>query len=88
MINDLIAARAAQAAALAAAGIAGATAAAILKPFDDEIAKYHFVPIRTIEPPEEYSDTLEFDPAKIRKAIDAGRKVVSDNFASLQAFLA
>lgn len=88
MINDLIAARAAQAAALAGAGIAGAAAAAILKPFDDEIAKYHFVPIRTIEPPEEYSETLEFNPAKILKGIAAGRKMVADNLASLQQFLA
>ena len=88
LINDLIAARAAQARALDDAGIGSTQAALILKPFDDQIAKYHFAPIRVIEPEVEFSETLEFDPAKIRTAIEAGRKAASDAFPAIQALLA
>jgi NTE family protein len=88
LINDLIAARAAQAQALTGAGIGPAQAALILKPFDDQIAKYHFAPIHVIEPDREFSETLEFDPAKIRTAIAAGRKAASDHFAAIQALIA
>lgn len=88
LINALLAARAAQAKALSDAGIGGAQAAAILKPFDDQIAEYHFAPIKVIEPEVEFSETLEFDPAKIRAAIAAGRKAASDRFAEIQALLA
>lgn len=87
LINDLIAARAAQAQALKDAGIAEAQAALILRPFDDQIAKYRFAPIRVIEPEVEYSGTLEFDPAKIRIAIAAGRKAAADAFAALAPLL-
>jgi NTE family protein len=87
MINDLLAARAAQAKALTDAGVGPGTAAAVLKPFDDEILKYHFVPIRVIEPDKEYSETLEFDPAKIREAIAAGRDAVTRDWTAIQAFL-
>lgn len=87
LINDLIAARAAQAKALTDGGIGGAQAALILKPFDDQIAKYHFAPIHVIEPDVEFSETLEFDPGKIRTAIAAGRKAGADNFAAIQALL-
>jgi NTE family protein len=87
MINDLIAARAAQAQALAAAGVTGATAAGILKPLDDQIAHYHFAPIALIEPEVEYSSTLEFDPVKIAAAIEGGRKAARDAFPALQALL-
>jgi NTE family protein len=88
LINDLIAARAAQAAALTGAGVGPAQAALILKPFDDRIAKYHFAPIHVIEPDREFSETLEFDPAKIRTAIAAGRLAAADHFAAIQALIA
>jgi NTE family protein len=88
LINDLIAARAAQSKALSDAGIGAAQAAPILKPFDDQIAKYHFAPIHVVEPEIEYSETLEFDPAKIRAAIAAGRKAATDHLAAIQALTA
>ena len=87
LINDLLAARGAQAAALAAAGITGAVAASVLAPIDAKLAQYRFAPIRIIAPSETYSDTLEFDPAKIRRAIDAGRRAVTDDWGELQRFL-
>lgn len=87
LINDLIAARVAQGAALAAAGISDEVAEGILKPFDDQILKYHFAPIQVIEPEVEFSETLEFDPDKIRAAIAAGRRAAADSFPALEALL-
>ncbi len=87
LINGLIAARAAQAKALQDAGIEATQAALILRPLDDQISKYHFAPIMVIEPEVEYSETLEFDPAKIRAAIAAGRKAAADRFAEIDRIL-
>jgi NTE family protein len=87
LINDLIAAREAQLRALQAEGISGARAARILRPLDLQLARYRFAPIRVIEPDEEVSETLEFDPAKIRLGIEAGRAAVSDAWDSLEPLL-
>ena len=87
LINDLIAARAAQARALTAAGVRGAAAAAVLAPLDARLAQYRFAPIRIIAPTREYSDTLEFDPVKIRAAMEAGRQAVSADWTALEAFV-
>ena len=87
LVNDLLAARAAQAQALAAAGVSGAAAAAVLAPIDAKLAEYRFAPIRIIAPDREFSDTLEFDPAKIRAAIDAGRRAVADGWDDLARFV-
>ncbi|MDQ8757974.1 patatin-like phospholipase family protein [Sphingosinicella sp. LHD-64] len=87
LINDMIAAREAQARALQSEGITGAAAARILRPLDLQIARYRFAPIRLIEPEEDYSETLEFDPKKIRKAIDAGRKAVEREWEALEPLL-
>lgn len=87
LINAMIAARGAQQRALAAAGVSGAAAAAILRPLDDQLARYRFAPIRIIEPLVDPSDTLEFDPAKIRAAIEAGRAAVAAAWPSLQPLL-
>ncbi len=87
LINDLIAAREVQFRLLEAQGITGAAATALLHPWDQQLAKYRFAPIRIIEPKKEYSDTLEFNPAKIREAIAAGRQAVTDNWAALQPLL-
>jgi NTE family protein len=84
LINDLIAARESQFKALEAQGITGAQAAAILRPIDVQLARYHFARIRVIEPEQEYSDTLEFDPAKIAVAIQAGRDAVEREWDALQ----
>lgn len=87
LINDMIAAREAQARALQSEGVASAAAARILRPLDLQISRYRFAPIRIIEPEEEYSDTLEFDPKKIRKAIDAGRTAVEREWEALEPLL-
>lgn len=87
LINDLIAAREGQLRALQAEGIGGAQAARILRPIDMQIARYRFAPIRIIEPEAEFSDTLEFDPAKIRAAIDAGRRAVEREWDALEPLL-
>jgi len=82
-----LAAREAQLRALQAEGVGGAQAARILRPLDVQIARYRFAPIRIIEPEEEYSETLEFDPAKIRAAIDAGRRAVEHEWDALEPLL-
>lgn len=87
LINDLIAAREAQLRALQAEGIGGAQAARILRPLDVQISRYRFAPIRIIEPEEAYSETLEFDPAKIRAAIEAGRRAVEREWEALEPLL-
>ena len=87
LINDMLAARGQMLTTLEKKGITGPAADALLEPFDKQLAKYKFAQIRVIEPQEDYSDTLEFDPAKIRKAIDAGRAMVDASWASLQPFV-
>lgn len=87
LINDLIAAREGQLRALQNEGIGGAQAARILRPLDVQIARYRFAPIRIIEPEEEVAETLEFNPAKIRAAIDAGRRAVDREWDALEPLL-
>lgn len=87
LINDLISAREAQLRALQAEGISGAQASLILRPLDLQLARYRFAPIRVIEPDQELSETLEFDPAKIRAAIEAGREAVSREWDALEPLL-
>ena len=87
LINDMIAAREAQMRALQAEGIGSVQAARILRPLDQQISRYRFAPIRIIEPEEEVSDTLEFNPVKIRAAIDAGRRAVDREWEALEPLL-
>lgn len=87
LINDLIATRESQYRLLEARGITGQAATALLQPWDILLARYRFAPIRIIEPLEEYSDTLEFNPTKIRTAIAAGRQAVADQWEALQPLL-
>jgi NTE family protein len=87
LINDLIAAREKQATALARAGLSPAQAAPILAPLDRALAQYRFAPIRILAPAKEIAETLEFDPANIRRGIDAGRKAVRDAWATLAPIL-
>jgi NTE family protein len=84
LINDMLAARDQMFGALQAAGISGAAASKLLLPLDKQISKYRFAQVRVIEPEEDFSDTLEFDPAKIAKAIDAGRAAVDAVWPSIQ----
>ena len=67
--------------------MSGAQASRILRPLDLQLARYRFAPIRVIEPDHEVSDTLEFDPAKIRAAIEAGRAAVEREWDALEPLL-
>jgi NTE family protein len=87
LINDLITARAAQSAALRAAGITGAAAAAILAPLDAQLAAYRFAPVYILAPRREVADTLEFVPEQIRAGIDAGRAVVAEEWADISRLI-
>ena len=87
LINDMIAARGGQLRALEAQGISGQNAAAVLRPLDVQLARYRFVPNYVIEPEEIYLDTLEFDPAKIRTAIAAGRDAVDKHWDAIEAIV-
>lgn len=87
LINDMLAARDQMFAAIEAIGLPATEAGRLLRPLDTQLAKYRFAQVRVIEPDEDFSDTLEFDPARIRRAIDAGRAAVDDQWPSLQAVL-
>lgn len=84
LINDMLAARDKLFVGLEAAGIPATQASKLLLPLDTQLAKYRFAQVRVIEPVKEYSDTLEFDPAKIKEAIAAGRDAVDANWATIQ----
>jgi NTE family protein len=89
LVNDLIAAREAQFRRLTELGLTAAAVASALQPLDTQLARYSFAPIRIISPDPgfESADTLEFKPAKIRAAIDAGRAAVATQWPSLKLFL-
>ena len=86
LINALIATRAQQAAELGRSGLHQDVIAKILAPIDAQLRAYRFAPILTIAPDREVADTLEFDPARIRAAIDAGRRAVAGRWGELQPF--
>lgn len=87
LINDMLAARDQLFTALEASGRSAAEASRLLLPLDKQLARYRFAQIRVIEPSEEYSDTLEFDPAKIARAIDAGRDAVERQWPSIASIV-
>lgn len=87
LINDILAARDQMFTALEADGKTANEAAKILLPLDSQISRYRFAQVRVIEPREEFSDTLEFDPAKIRRAIDAGRAAVEEQWPAIQSLV-
>jgi NTE family protein len=89
LINDLIAARAMQHRRLLALGLNETQASGVLMPLDMQLSRYRFAPVRIIAPDASFpaADTLDFAPAKIRAAIDAGRQAVVNEWASLKLFL-
>ena len=89
LINDLIAAREAQLHKLMDIGLNPSQINEALAPLDTQLARYSFAPIRIIAPAAGFdaADTLEFNPAKIRTAIAAGRQAVADQWPSLKQFL-
>jgi NTE family protein len=88
LINDMLAARDDVFNALLTAGKGPAEAARLLAPLDRQLSAYRFAQVRVIAPEEELSDTLEFDPAKIRRAIAAGRAAVDEAWPMLGPMLA
>lgn len=88
LINDMLAARDGVFAALEANGSSAAEAGRLLLPLDRQLAAYRFAQVRVIEPEEEYSDTLEFDPAKIRRAVDGGRAAVARAWPMIERLVA
>lgn len=89
LINDLIAAREALLRKLLAAGLTTSKATDALMPLDQQLSRYNFVPVRILAPDPgfEAADTLDFKPARIRAAIDAGRAAVTAQWPSLKLFL-
>mgnify|MGYP002777743627 CR=1 FL=1 len=88
LINDMLAARDAVFNAVLATGKSAAEAARLLAPLDRQLGAYRFAQVRVIAPEEDFADTLEFDPAKIRRAIDAGRAAVDQAWPTLEPMLA
>jgi NTE family protein len=72
---------------LQAANVDAASTTAVLRPLDLKLAEYRFSPIRVIEPEKDYLDTLKFDPAKIREAIEAGRQAVDREWHAIEPLL-
>ncbi len=89
LINDLLAAREMQFRKLMDMGLTGQQLAEAMLPLDTQLSRYNFAPVRILAPPVgfEAADTLEFKPAKIRAAIEAGRQAVRDQWPSLRMFL-
>jgi NTE family protein len=87
LINDMLAARDQMFVGLEAAGISATNASKLLLPLDKQLSNYRFAHVRVIEPEEEFSDTLEFDPVKIAKAMDAGRQAIEDQWPAIQPLL-
>jgi NTE family protein len=86
LINDLLGAREAQEAALLRARVSEGTRRAVLEPLDRELSRYRFAPVRIIAPETEVAETLEFDPARIRAGIDAGRRAAAAAWPSIASF--
>jgi NTE family protein len=87
LINDMLAARDQMFRSLEASGVSATDASKILLPLDRQLSAYRFAQVRVIEPEEDFSDTLEFDPAKIRRAIDAGQAAVEREWPALEGLL-
>lgn len=80
LINDLLRAKDEQQRRLAAAGLDPVAIEQITAPIEAVTAQYRFVPVVLIAPTQRFSKSLEFDPAKIRAAMVAGRQAVAQNW--------
>jgi NTE family protein len=89
LINDLLAAREAQFRRLTALGLTPAQVASAMQPFDEQLSRYSFAPIRIIAPDPGFdaAEAMEFKPAKIKAAIEHGRAAVAAQWPSLKLFL-
>lgn len=87
LINDMIAARTRTAWLLQEAGHDAVQVRDLIAPIDQTMARYHFVPLCKIEPEVDFSDTLQFDPGRIRRAMEAGRKAVDMNWNEIATLI-
>jgi NTE family protein len=87
LINALLTARDRQQVELGRLGITGANADKVLNPLRVELAKYRMARVEVLEPEVEHLDTLEFDPVKIRAAIQAGRDAVEGNWDRIETLI-
>lgn len=87
LMNRLLTARDHQRRELTALGLSPQQVTRIMRPFEDEIARFRLVPVKVIEPATDLYDTLEFDPVLLRQNMARGRKYVADHWAELAQFL-
>lgn len=87
LINDMLAARDQMFTALEAAGHTATEAGKLLAAFDRQLSEYRFAQIRVLEPEEDFYDTLEFNPALLAKAMQAGRDAVDKNWDTIKVVL-
>lgn len=87
LINDMLAARDQMFTALEAAGHTATEAAKLLAALDRQLSEYRFAQIRVLEPEEDFYDTLEFNPALLAKAMQAGRDAVDKNWDTIKVVL-
>ena len=84
LINGFISARNKQFDELAKLGIHGEAARKVMSPLDTEMARFRMTQVRVIEPTEDHYDTLEFDPPKIKAAIQRGRDALEAAWDSIE----
>jgi NTE family protein len=87
LINALLTARDRQQVELGRLGITGPNADKVMKPLRIELAKYRMARVEVLEPDAEHLDTLDFDPAKIKAAIQAGREAVEASWDRIEALI-
>ena len=87
LINALLTAQTRQQVELSRLGITGANADKVMNPLRAELQRFRMARIEVIEPEAHLIDTLDFDPAKIAIAMEAGREAVRTNWGRISAFL-
>ena len=87
LINALLTARDRQQVELGRLGITGPNADKVMNPLRNELLKYRMARVEVLEPEVEHLDTLDFDPVKIKAAIQAGRDAVEANWDRIEALI-
>lgn len=87
LINNLLTARDRQLIALRQLGLPPDQVERVMRPIQAEVERYRLVPVKVVAPDADLYDTLDFEPTKIRKAIEAGDRWVEDHWPELKQFL-
>ena len=87
LINNLLTARDRQLITLRQLGLTAAQIDSVLRPLQAEVERFRLVPVKVIAPDQDFYDTLDFKPAKIKQAIAAGDAFVEAHWPELQQFL-